>query len=492
MQGLVFVMTWERQMYGPNSGNRSWRSTSLFWFELIWHRVLLWTELVVFSSLRSPVRSAASIGHSCCVAQQRHQHPVPVSPHLVASQKSSAWMAHCLQIQTGGIWMYLVVPLNQNKNRTNPPMIPDDPWWSHRRSPAAAASVPPPAAAADVWTPPAPPSASPPRDPAQLVQLGGSHGIMAEIHATSATSHFSHLRWLQKWTQKPHQLSQSWGCSLSWWISMRRFNGFPIPIASIICFACLCSSNSFKIHWKNGYMRVKSSLCSVVNPPKANFRTWKSEETWSLMKCWTLAIHLSYLANFSPTAAPSPPGFVDAPVAAMNTMSKSILGWGAANTCCGFWASIHSISILGYAMGVSESKLDCILLTSTQNLLTCGMRFPTAQSTLATSGSSCLQLLLLIFQQPASVITWHWCLQKLAPSFLVVPQKDIVVGGFGEIPCFDIPVSKDHWIMDVQMCMNVCMYVYIQIRINMDRYFSIMYQFSRIIHFIYIMDAVQI
>jgi len=129
--------------------------------------------------------------------------------------------------------------------------------------------------------------------------------------------------------------------------------------------------------------------------------------------------------------------------------------------------------------------VDCILLASTQNLLTCGMRFPTAQSTLATSGSSCLQLLLLIFQQPVSVITWHSCLQKLAPSFLVVPQKDIVVGGFGGIPCFDIPVSKDHWIMDVQMCMNVRMCVYIQIRINMDRYFSIMYQFSRIIHIIY-------
>ena len=80
--------------------------------ELIWHRLLLWTELVMFSSLRSPVRSAASIGHSCCVAQQRHQHPVPVSPHLVASQKSSAWMAAYKQIQNR--W-YLVVPLKQNK-----------------------------------------------------------------------------------------------------------------------------------------------------------------------------------------------------------------------------------------------------------------------------------------------------------------------------------------------------------------------------------------
>ena len=45
----------------------------------------------------------------------------------------------------------------------------------------------------------------------------------------------------------------------------------------------------------------------------------KSEETWSLLlKC--------YLANCSPTAAPSPPGFVDAPVAAQE---QSMVGLGA-------------------------------------------------------------------------------------------------------------------------------------------------------------------
>ena len=212
------------------------------------------------------------------------------------------------------------------------------------------------------------------------------------------------------------------------------------------------------------------------------------------MKCWTLAIHLSYLANFSPTAAPSPPGFVDAPVAAMNTMSKSILGWGA--HVADF--EHQSIPFLGYAMGVSESKRTGLytLYTTHINSESTHLWDEIPNSSIYTSheegGSSCLQLLLLIFQQPASVITWHWCLQKLAPSFLVVPQKDIVVGGFGGIQFFDIPVSKDHWIMDVQMCMNVCMCVYIQIRINMDRCFSIMYQFSRIIHIIYIYMCIYI
>ena len=134
---------------------------------------------------QSPARSAASIGHSCCVAQQRHPRPVPASPDLVASQKS-AWRGSLL---TGGS--------SQNKNRTRQLRQPTtDLWISCICSICASSS-------SSCWCLNS--ASSSQRFATSRSCAAGAAGT-AEIHATC--SHFSHLRTVCKSvTQKPHQLS---------------------------------------------------------------------------------------------------------------------------------------------------------------------------------------------------------------------------------------------------------------------------------------------